>query len=95
MPRCGWRKSSILSRTLIREAMVRPAAEGLLDDLPNRNTIVAPIDFINLPVYFEALTLMAASPRAAAVHRRPEHLVRIRPSRRLMPMPCDAVMRWG
>jgi DNA-binding GntR family transcriptional regulator len=68
-----------LSRTPIREAMVRLAAEGLLTTLPNRNTIVASIDFINLPVYFEALTLMyRVTTRSAAVHRRPEHMVRIR-----------------
>ena len=68
-----------LSRTPIREAMVRLAAEGLLTTLPNRNTIVASIDFINLPVYFEALTLMyRVTTRSAAVHRRPEHMVQIR-----------------
>jgi len=68
-----------LSRSPIREAMVRLAAEGLLTTLPNRNTIVAPIDFVNLPVYFEALTLMyRVTTRSAAVHRRPEQMGRIR-----------------
>ncbi len=47
-----------MSRTPIREALVRLAADGLVTQLPNRNTIVAPIDFGRLPVYFEALTLM-------------------------------------
>lgn len=47
-----------MSRTPVREALVRLAAEGLVLQLPNRNTIVAPIDFGQLPVYFEALTLM-------------------------------------
>ncbi|SEQ56760.1 transcriptional regulator, GntR family [Devosia sp. YR412] len=68
-----------LSRTPIREAMVRLSAEGLLLTLPNRNTIVAPIDFVNLPFYFEALTLMyRVTTRSAAVHRRPEHLIKIK-----------------
>src|SRR5262245_43939089 len=47
-----------MSRTPVREALVRLAAEGLVSQLPNRNTIVAPIDFGQLPVYFEALALM-------------------------------------
>jgi len=47
-----------MSRTPIREAMVRLLSEGLLVTLPNRATIVAQIDFLNLPHFFDALTLM-------------------------------------
>jgi len=68
-----------LSRTPIREALVRLAAEGLVTTLPNRNTIVTALDFAQLPVYFEALTLMyRVTTRSAAVHRRSEDLVIIR-----------------
>ena len=47
-----------MSRTPIREALVRLSSEGLVTTLPNRSTIVAAIDFVQLPVYFEALSLM-------------------------------------
>ncbi|GLQ11841.1 AsnC family transcriptional regulator [Devosia yakushimensis] len=68
-----------MSRTPIREALVRLSGEGLVTTLPNRNTVVATIDFVRLPLYFEALTLMyRVTTRSAAVHRRPEHLVAIR-----------------
>lgn len=68
-----------LSRTPIREALVRLAAEELVTTLPNRNTIVTALDFAQLPTYFEALTLMyRVTTRSAAVHRTAEHLVRIR-----------------
>ncbi|WEK04996.1 MAG: GntR family transcriptional regulator [Candidatus Devosia phytovorans] len=80
-----------LSRTPIREAMVRLSAEGLLVTLPNRNTIVAPIDFVNLPYYFEALTLMyRVTTRSAAVHRKSEDVERIRA---LAGLYADAVKR--
>jgi DNA-binding GntR family transcriptional regulator len=68
-----------MSRTPIREALVRLSSEGLVTTLPNRSTIVAAIDLVQLPVYFEALTLMyRVTTRDAAVHRRDDDLPRIR-----------------
>jgi len=68
-----------MSRTPIREALVRLVADGLAKTLPNRNTVVATIDFALLPVYFEALSLMyRVTTRAAALHVKPEQLVAIR-----------------
>ncbi|WP_375451843.1 GntR family transcriptional regulator [uncultured Devosia sp.] len=68
-----------MSRTPIREALVRLVADGLAKTLPNRNTVVASIDFEQLPTYFEALTLMyRVTTRSAAVHRRAEHIAIIR-----------------
>src|SRR3954467_5344606 len=68
-----------LSRTPVREALVRLAADGLVAMLPNRSTVVAPIDFEKLPVYFEALTLMyRVTTRAAAQRRSAADLVAIR-----------------
>lgn len=68
-----------LSRTPIREAMVRLAAEGLITTLPNRATIVAQIDFINLPHFFDALTLMyRVTTRLAAAQHGPDDIRVIR-----------------
>ncbi len=68
-----------MSRTPIREALVRLSAEGLVTTLPNRSTIVSNIDFLNLHTFFDALTLMyRVTTRLAAEYRTDEDLEIIR-----------------
>ncbi|WP_422075628.1 GntR family transcriptional regulator [Tranquillimonas rosea] len=68
-----------MSRTPIREALVRLVGDGLVVTLPNRSTIVAPIDFFELPQFFDALTLMyRVTTRLAATHRSQDEIARIR-----------------
>lgn len=47
-----------MSRTPVREAILKLAADGLVTTLTNRSTIVSQIDLMNLSAYFDALTLM-------------------------------------
>lgn len=64
-----------LSRTPIREALARLAAEGLIDTLPNRSTMVSNIDFVNLHTFFDAITLMyRVTTRLAAQNWKPGDL---------------------
>jgi DNA-binding GntR family transcriptional regulator len=68
-----------MSRTPIREALVRLAGEGLIDTLPNRSTMVSNIDFLNMHTFFDALTLMyRVTTRLAAQHHRADDLPGIR-----------------
>ena len=68
-----------MSRTPIREALVRLAGEGLIDTLPNRSTMVSNIDFLNLHTFFDAITLMyRMTTRLAAEHHSPSDLPIIR-----------------
>ncbi|QRM57846.1 GntR family transcriptional regulator [Sinorhizobium sp. BG8] len=68
-----------MSRTPIREALVRLSGEGLIDTLPNRSTMVSNIDFLNMHTYFDALTLMyRVTTQLAAQYHRPADLDGIR-----------------
>lgn len=68
-----------MSRTPIREALVRLVAEGLVDTLPNRSTMVANLDFLNMGSFFDALTLMyRVTTQLAAQNHRPHDLDAIR-----------------
>lgn len=63
-----------LSRTPIREALVRLTGDGLVMALPNRGAIVAPLDLTHTHAYFDALTLIqrATAVLAARRHRADE-----------------------
>ncbi|RFB85280.1 GntR family transcriptional regulator [Rhizobium leguminosarum bv. trifolii] len=68
-----------MSRTPIREALVRLAGDGLIETLPNRSTMVSNIDFLNLSTFFDALVLMyRVTTRLAAQKHRLEDLPAIR-----------------
>ncbi|MET3663237.1 GntR family transcriptional regulator [Aquamicrobium ahrensii] len=68
-----------MSRTPIREALVRLAGEGLVTTLPNRSTVVSNIDFLKLHTFFDALTLMyRVTTRLAAEFRTDADLEIIR-----------------
>ncbi|MDS9469194.1 GntR family transcriptional regulator [Paracoccus sp. MBLB3053] len=68
-----------MSRTPIREALVRLAGEGLVTTLPNRSTVVSNIDFLNLHNFFDAITLMyRITTRLAAENRTEDDLQNIR-----------------
>lgn len=68
-----------LSRTPIREALVRLSADGLITTLTNRATIVSNIDFLGLSEFFDALTLMyRVTTRLGALNRTPDDIGKIR-----------------
>ena len=67
-----------MSRTPIREALVRLAGEGLIETLPNRSAIVSPLDVLNMRPYFDALVLMyRVTTKLAAQRHRAEDLAAI------------------
>lgn len=67
-----------LSRSPIREALVRLSGEGLASILPNRSTVVAPLNFEALPEFLAALDLyQRATTKSAALLRTERDLEEI------------------
>lgn len=68
-----------VSRSPVREAIIRLAAEGLVTTLPNRGAMVATFDIDELPQYFEALTFAyRMTARGAARKARPSDVAELR-----------------
>ena len=63
------------SRSPVREALIRLAGDGLVVTLPNRSTIVAPLEVASFPKYVEALDVaQRVTTRLAAQLRTAEDL---------------------
>lgn len=68
-----------VSRSPVREAIIRLAAEGLIDTLRNRGAMVALFDIDDLPGYFDALRIAyRLTARGAAEKARPSDVVKLR-----------------
>ena len=67
-----------VSRTPVREALIRLGSEGLVTLMPNQSARVAPLDVGNLRQFFEALDLcQRVLTRLAAARRSDAHLAAI------------------
>ncbi len=63
------------SRSPVREALIRLSGDGLVVTLPNRSTIVAPLEIASFPKYVEALDIaQRVNTRLAAELRTAEDL---------------------
>ena len=68
-----------MSRSPIREALVRLSAEGMVEMLSNRTTLVAPINLMEFPRYVEALDLLQRmTTRLAAQHRTADDIIEMK-----------------
>lgn len=72
-------KQFSLSRSPVREALIRLSAEGLVKTLPNKSTLVAPLNIAEFPQYIDALDLMQrATTRLAARMRTDQDIQTIK-----------------
>ena len=69
----------LMSRSPIREALIRLSMEGLVHTLPNKNSVVAPLDLESLPDYLDAIELIQRLiTRLAAQFRTEDDLIEMR-----------------
>jgi DNA-binding GntR family transcriptional regulator len=75
----GIGKQFNLSRSPVREALIRLSAEGLIKTLPNKSTLVAPLNIAEFSQFIDSLDLMQrATSRLAAKLRSDEDLQNIK-----------------
>ena len=68
-----------VSRSPVREALIRLSSEGLVKTLPNKSTLVSPLNVEEFPKYLDALDLMQrVTTRLAATQHTADDLVRIK-----------------
>jgi len=68
-----------VSRSPVREALIRLSSEGLVKTLPNKSTMVSPLNVEEFPKYLDALDLMQrVTTRLAATQHTAEDLARIK-----------------
>lgn len=61
-----------VSRSPVREALVRLAAEGLVETVPNKGTVVTPLNFNEFPAFIDALDLIQRAIFRLAARNRTE-----------------------
>ncbi len=85
-----------LSRSPIREALVRLSGEGLVVILANRSTVVAPMEFDRMPEFLDALDLLQrVVTRLAAQNRTAADLKRIVAAQKAYEDEAEKTLRSG
>lgn len=80
-----------MSRSPIREALVRLSAEGMVEMLSNRTTVVTPINLMEFPRYVEALDLIQRmTTRLAAQNRSAQDIEEMKARAADYDEACDA-----